>query len=151
MPRKAEGHRLRNGRWSEAGRIYLITAVTHQRQVLFDDLYTGRLLVRALMACQTQCDTLCYVVMPDHFHWMIQLHDQAELSATVQKAKSLTSRFVRRSDPNTGRIWQAGFHDHALRSEEDIRDVARYVVANPLRAGLVGSVRAYSLWDAVWL
>jgi len=48
-------------------------------------------------------------------------------------------------------IWQAGYHDHALRKEEDIRDVARYIVMNPVRAGLVRSVREYPLWDAKWL
>ncbi len=30
-------------------------------------------------------------------------------------------------------------------------DVARYIIANPLRAGLVGRVGDYPLWDAVWL
>jgi hypothetical protein len=29
--------------------------------------------------------------------------------------------------------------------------VARYIIANPLRAELVTSVRHYSLWDSVWI
>jgi len=29
--------------------------------------------------------------------------------------------------------------------------VARYVVANPVRAGLADSVLAYPYWNAVWL
>jgi putative transposase len=32
-----------------------------------------------------------------------------------------------------------------------LRNLARYVVANPLRAGLVDSIRDYPHWDAVWL
>ena len=32
-----------------------------------------------------------------------------------------------------------------------LRDVARYIVANPLRAGLVERVGDYPYWDAVWL
>jgi REP element-mobilizing transposase RayT len=47
--------------------------------------------------------------------------------------------------------WQEGFHDHALRREEDLRDIARYIVLNPVRAGLVRNIREYPLWDAVWL
>ena len=39
----------------------------------------------------------------------------------------------------------------ARRREEDLQDVARYVVRNPIRAGLVRSVHEYSLWDAVWI
>ncbi|MFP3408382.1 transposase, partial [Pseudomonas sp. SIMBA_065] len=48
-------------------------------------------------------------------------------------------------------IWQPGYQDHALRREERLVHVARYIVANPLRAGLVKSVRDYPHWDAVWL
>jgi len=48
-------------------------------------------------------------------------------------------------------VWQPGFHDHALRKEEDVRAVARYVVANPLRAGLVQRIGDYPHWNAIWL
>ncbi|MNW20243.1 hypothetical protein D3C71_2205540 [compost metagenome] len=54
----------------------------------------------------------------------------------------------------TGRkvtLWQKGFHDRALRREEDLLKVARYVVANPLRAGLVEKLGDYPLWDAIWV
>ena len=48
-------------------------------------------------------------------------------------------------------MWQAAFHDHALRKEENLHEIARYIVANPLRAGLVSSLAEYPHWDAVWL
>ncbi len=48
-------------------------------------------------------------------------------------------------------LWQKGFHDRALRREEDLVTVARYVVANPLRAGLVEKLGDYPLWDAIWV
>jgi len=48
-------------------------------------------------------------------------------------------------------VWMSGFHEQALRKEEDLAAVARYVVANPLRAGLVDKLANYPLWDAVWL
>jgi len=38
-----------------------------------------------------------------------------------------------------------------LRNDEDLLDVARYVVANPVRAGLVPRVGDYPFWNAVWL
>lgn len=50
-----------------------------------------------------------------------------------------------------GAVWQEGYHDHAVRSEEDLRKLARYVVANPVRAGLVERLGNYSLRDACWL
>jgi putative transposase len=68
-------------------------------------------------------------------------------TAHVQQERLLSCPRVHRK----GRIWQDGFHDHALRKEEAVIDAARYIVANPLRAGLVGSVKDYSHWDAIWL
>ncbi|MFA6232361.1 MAG: hypothetical protein WC617_19640 [Rhodanobacter sp.] len=48
--------------------------------------------------------------------------------------------------------WERSFHDHApLRADEDITCVARYLVANPVRAGLADGVLAYPYWNAVWL
>jgi hypothetical protein len=38
-----------------------------------------------------------------------------------------------------------------LRRDEDLRAVARYVILNPVRAGLVQRVGDYPHWDAVWL
>ena len=48
-------------------------------------------------------------------------------------------------------IWQANYDDPAARQDEDLRKMARYIVANPLRANLVRQIGDYSLWDAVWL
>jgi putative transposase len=48
-------------------------------------------------------------------------------------------------------VWQTAYHDRAIRQEEDLEGIARYIVANPLRAGIVSSVRDYALWDAKWL
>lgn len=50
-----------------------------------------------------------------------------------------------------GPVWQRTYHDHALRREEDLRAAARYVVANPLRAGLAEGIGDYPFWDAAWL
>lgn len=49
------------------------------------------------------------------------------------------------------RIWQRGFHDHALRDDEDLRDIARYIIANPLRSGIAKNIGEYPHWDAIWL
>lgn len=86
----------------------------------------------------------------DHLHWLIVLQKSA-LENTVRDFKSSTARQVNRMRETTGALWQAGFHDHAVRRDEDIQALARYIVANPLRAWLVSRVGDYPLWDAVWL
>jgi REP element-mobilizing transposase RayT len=138
--------RLRAGRWSAVGQIYLITTVTCHRFPLFDDFYRARVLVDIMREDQARGShqTLAFVVMPDHLHWLLELK-QGTLSALVGRVKSLAGKRIGRP------LWQDGFHDRALRQEEDVLAVARYIVANPVRAGLVRGVGQYPHWDAVWL
>ncbi|MNF05791.1 Transposase IS200 like protein [compost metagenome] len=88
--------------------------------------------------------------MPDHLHWMVQLQD-GSLEPLMQRFKSRSAKCVNVHRGSHGQVWQRGYHDRAVRAEEDIRDLARYVVANPLRAGLVQRLADYPHWDAIWL
>jgi REP element-mobilizing transposase RayT len=90
-----------------------------------------------------------WVIMPDHFHWLIELKDST-LSTLMRRAKSRSAHSINRMLGRQGKVWQMGYHDRALRAEKDIKSVARYIVANPLRAGLVGRVGDYPLWDVGW-
>jgi len=148
---RPHSHRLRVGRFSEPGRIYLITTATYRRRPLFRDLSLGRIVARALYHETGNAATLAYVVMPDHLHWLMQLEQGPGLAEVVGRIKGVTARRINALRDSRGRIWQPGYHDHAVRREEDIRALARYVVANPLRASLVARLGDYPLWDAVWL
>jgi len=137
---------LRKGRASLPGNAYHITTVTRNRTTYFAALDNGRKLVRELMALQAEgrCETLCYVAMPDHLHWLMALR-AGTLADAVRLLKGRSVRAIGRA------IWQPNYFDHAARSEEDLRTMARYIVANPLRTGLVERIGDYPLWDAIWL
>ena len=148
------GKNLRTGRVSLPGHVYLITSVTHERGLFFQDLYAGRLLVNLLRRQHQQgvAHSLTFVVMPDHLHWLLQIGPRQELSRIVNFTKTMTARRINAHLQRPGQpLWQRGFHDHAVRAEEDLRSLARYVIANPLRAGLVEDIGQYPLWDAAWL
>ena len=90
--------------------------------------------------------------MPDHLHWLFSLGTNVSLSQVVADVKRRSSYKINQYNNQVGNaIWQSGFHDYALRDEDEIKDVARYVVANPLRAGIVDKIENYPFWDAVWL
>lgn len=150
---KPRGGDLRKGRVSESGRAYLVTSVTEGRRPLFLDLYSARILVKEFKRADESglTKTWAFVVMPDHFHWLFQL-GEAELDRVVLRVKSRSAIVLNKAIGGDGqRVWQKGFHDHALRDEEALQDVARYVVTNPVRAGFANSVRDYPHWDAAWL
>jgi putative transposase len=151
---RASGHRaLRRGRVSIPGQTYLITFTTHQRARLFEESECASLVSRSLHALEIWKETtlLAWTVMPDHVHLLVTLSQAETLRGVVQKVKSNTARELKSHDLTLGQVWARAFHDRALRRDEDVREVARYVVLNPVRAGLVGRIGDYPYWDAVWL
>ena len=88
--------------------------------------------------------------MPDHVHWLIQLESEP-LARVVARMKASVSRDLRRVGRFEQWIWSRAFHDRAIRHDEYLRAAARYVVANPLWAGLCRSLADYPFWDAIWL
>lgn len=146
-------HALRRGRWSETGRVYLVTFVAARRQALFNEWETAAAVAGCLAARDAWSGTnlLCWVLMPDHWHGLVELGERESLSRNVGRAKAMVSRRWTRDLGQTGSPWQPGFHDRALRAEDQLLDAARYVVANPLRAGLVRRLGDYPYWNAVWL
>ena len=150
---------LCKGRVAHPSRAYLLTTVTSRREPLFRDLFLGRLVVREMRRLHEagRVVSLTWEVMPDHLHWLVQLPSELGLNregylGDIMKAlKGRSAREINRATGRRGPLWQKAFHDHAVRDGEDIKPLARYVVANPVRAGLVDRVEDYPLWDSVWL
>ena len=154
IPKHPPGYNaLRRGRWSEPGCCYMVTTVTAGRVPVFRDLFAGRAVVREMMRLQEDglVASVAWVIMPDHLHWLLVLGDHGDLSRVVQLLKGRSGRRVNQLPGCKGNVWQRAFYDHAIRKDEDVRKLARYIVGNPLRAGLVKRIEEYPLWDAVWL
>lgn len=156
---RLHGKDLRKGRHSDNNQVYLLTTVTYQRQAIFSDFYLGRIVVQSMRQQHQlqKVNSLAFVVMPDHLHWLLALQNGYSLSKVMQQVKGGSAfqiQKIRRErgllDTNES-LWQHGYYDHALRKEEDLQKFARYIVANPLRAGIVDKIADYPLWDAVWL
>lgn len=152
LPFYSNGSRLNIGRVSERGRSYLLTAVTENRRPLFHDLSLGRLLVHQFREADHEhyVTSLAWVVMPDHFHWLVELQEKS-LEELMCRVKSRSSLAINHATGESGRLWQKGYYDRALREDEDLKTAARYIIQNPLRAGLAKRLGDYPLWDAVWL
>ncbi|MES2489740.1 MAG: transposase [Pseudomonadota bacterium] len=155
MPRNPEkGHSaLRRRRASLPQHIYNITVVTLERKPWFHNFDAAA----KVSACFSQqallgnSTMMAWVLMPDHAHWLIQLGEHDELSLVVSRLKAASARAANQALSRKGQLWQRSYHDHALRDDEDLKTVARYIVGNPVRAGLVEHVGQYPYWNAVWL
>lgn len=151
---RASGHRaLRRGRVSIPGQTYLVTFTTHQRALIFKESGNAALMARSLheLKIWRDAELLAWILMPDHLHLLITLSYAETLQGIVQKVKSNTARELKGNDLGLGQVWASAFHDRALRRDEDIRAVARYMILNPVRAGLVARIGDHPYWNAIWI
>ena len=147
-----QSHRLRAGRVSVIGQAYHVTFATDQRAPMLADFWAARAVIHTIRHADKLklSETHALTVMPDHVHWLFTLQS-GDLSPLVGRVKTLSSRTIHREQGGSGTLWQRDFYDHAVRDDEALVDIARYIVANPLRAGLVNTVADYSHWYARWL
>ena len=143
----------RRERVSVAGQAYYLTVTTLFRRPVFRDVDAARA-VSALHGHppvwgRSRC--LAWVLMPDHWHGLIELGPIDTLSTLIGRIKGATANAINAQRKTRGGVWSDGFHDHAIRRDQDVVSVARYIVLNPVRAGLVQRVGEYPFWDAIWL
>ena len=138
---------LLRGRVSLPGHYYSITTTTQGRRPVFTELSPARVVVNAIRMLDAgrHSETMALVVMPDHVHWLFRLGLFLSLSEVVRRFKGRCARELPMCS-NAGPVWQSGFHDHALRSDESLARAAKYIIQNPVRAGLVSSVGDYPFW-----
>jgi REP element-mobilizing transposase RayT len=144
---------LRKGRTSQANAIYSVTLVTYQRQNIFHDFQSARFLIQTLRQSDLELysETIGFVVMPNHLHWMFKLTASKELGDLLMMVKGRSSRKINILRHSNKPVWQKNYYDHCLRHDEDLIKNMRYIVANPLRAGLVPSLKFYPHWDCIYL
>ena len=66
------------------------------------------------------------VVMPNHLHLLIELHDATiPLSSVINYFKGYVTRRI------GSRLWQKSFYDHIIRDETDYRRIWEYIDNNP--------------------
>ena len=72
-----------------------------------------------------------FLLMPDHLHALLCFPPSNKpLRLVISKWKEWTAKQL-------GIHWQDDFFEHRLRREESRREKADYILANPVRAGLV--------------
>ena len=141
MPSQA----LLRHRSSAIGQFYVITSVVAGRRRLFADPACAALLEEAFRNsdCLGFTRSCAWVVMPDHFHWVIQLRS-GTLGRCVQSLKSRAAIALNAHTSGFGAaVWQRGYYEHWIRNERDVRQQAMYVMGNPVRAGLASALGHY--------
>lgn len=138
---------LKKGRHSQPNQDYFITFTTDSRVPHFRDFHCAALLAREIQHSPDFL-MLAWVIMPDHVHFLATLQ-KSTLGNAVKNIKGRSARGINKLGFNFR--WSPAYYDHALRAEESRISIARYIVANPLRANIVTNIGEYPFWNSVYL
>ncbi len=86
------------------------------------------------------------ILMPDHLHLVFQLTGEKTLSQVIKSLKGFTGRKIKRHLSLNRPVWQEQFYDHAIREDEDLIEIVKYCMLNPVQEGLVENPLDYPHW-----
>ena len=120
------------------GGIYHVAARGNDRQEIFlDDEDRSRfLIVLASVVVRYRVRCHAYCLMGNHYHLLLET-PEGNLSATMRQLNGVyTQRFNRRHE-RCGHVLQGRFGAELVRRDAHLYEACRYIVLNPVRAGLV--------------
>ncbi|RSZ58197.1 transposase [Massilia atriviolacea] len=133
------------------GALYHVTARGNRRHPIFLDHADRRAWLGVLRdACARNNSVVhAYCQMGNHFHLLIETID-ARLSAFMGQLNGSYARGFNRRHGTVGHLFQGRYHALLVQKESYLLEVARYIVLNPVRAGLVASPQDWEWSSYRW-
>jgi putative transposase len=163
---EAPARKLNRLRLSEyiGAKAYSLTLATAARQPWLAEEAVGHYCLEALRetSARLRFDVYAYCFMPDHLHLLVGSScDDGDLIDFVKRFKQKTGWWFKNreiagalkasptgsigsQDKNAVSLWQRSYYDHIIRSEDNLRAAAEYIIANPVQAGLTKEPGEYA-------
>jgi REP element-mobilizing transposase RayT len=129
-------------------KAHFVTFVTKDRRQLPD--WTKQIVLDSCIhGHNTKYNLRVALVMPDHVHLIltpladVQRLRIFSLHEILQAIKAYSARRINEQLGRRGQVWQRESFDHVLRCSESLDAKIAYVLANPVRAGLVNLPQEY--------
>src|SRR5450830_1282598 len=124
-----------------AGALYHVYARGDRRQAIYCD-ETDRLVW--LSTLDTICARFNFTVhsfcqMTNHYHLLVET-GEANLSSGMRQLNGFYSQYFNRRHGLAGHVFQGRYNAVLVQKENYLLELARYIVLNPMRAGLVSTV-----------
>jgi REP element-mobilizing transposase RayT len=125
-------------------RQYFLTFCTNSRRRCFvthDAVASVRTQIERA-AAEQDIALLAYCYMPDHVHFLAEgKAENSDCRQFIARGKQYSAYHYTAKCKH--RLWQRYGYEHTLRSDEAAISVARYILENPVRAGLVTRIEDY--------
>lgn len=88
---------------------------------------------------------ICYCIMPNHVHLVFELINKNKSITDLMKSiKRYSAKKANEILETKGRFWQVESFDRLVRDERELYNIIKYVLLNPVKAGLVEN---YTDWQ----
>jgi REP element-mobilizing transposase RayT len=100
----------------------------------------GSILGRVVKRFEWRCHTYC--LMPNHYHLLVET-PAPNLSAGMQRLNGIYAQWFNELYGVTGHVFERRFYSRLVENSYDLLELVRYVVLNPVRAGLCGDASGW--------
>ena len=118
--------------------LYHVTARGDRREDIFEDDEDRQMFLSTLVQVVTQFNWICHAwcLMDNHYHLLIQTPD-GNLSKGMRQLNGIYTQASNRRHQRVGHLFQGRFKAILVDSDAYLLELTRYVVLNPVRAGMV--------------
>ena len=128
--------------------VYHITSRGNARQNIYledeDRVKFIDILSKTVERFHWICHACC--LMDNHYHLMIET-PEANLSAGMRQLNGIYTQAFNRHHDKIGHLFQGRFKAILVEKQVHLLELSRYIVLNPVRAGIVNSAEDY-LWSS---
>lgn len=132
-----------------AGALYHVTSRGNARAAIFADDGDRETLLEVLASVVERFGWRChaYCLMPNHYHLVVDT-PAGDLSRGMRHLNGVFTQRMNRRHERVGHLLQGRFHAVLVERESHLLELARYVVLNPVRAGMIAAPESYR-WSSL--
>lgn len=122
------------------GALYHVTARGDRREAIFEDDADRTQFLELLGEVVERFNWCCYAycLMSNHYHLLVATPD-ANLSKGMRQLNGVFTQWSNRRHQRSGHLFQGRFKAVLVDADSYLLELTRYVVLNPVRAGMVAA------------
>jgi putative transposase len=130
------------------GALYHLTSRGNERKAIFKDDADRQLFLETLARATERFHWFChaYCLMDNHYHLVVETPD-GNLSQGMRQLNGVYTQIYNRRHRRVGHLFQGRFKGILVQKESHFLEVCRYVVLNPVAAGMVKHPRQWA-WSS---
>jgi len=125
--------------------LYHLTSRGNRHENIFLDDNDRMLFLNLFLQVQKRFNWIChgYCLMSNHYHLLIET-PEANLSQGMRQLNGVYTQTFNRTHRRVGHVFQGRYKAILVQKDAYLLELSRYIVLNPVRAGMVRSAKDWS-------